>query len=100
MFTRFSRYKERNRTRDFIKRAKANVERVEADAKEMRADLEKLLKKGYDPSRFEMVMLRDCVEFMEKNAASMREDHERFGQKSAVPSPRYPHGITVNETAS
>lgn len=100
MFSRFSRYKERNRTRDFIRRAKANVARVEAEAKEMREDLEKHLAKGSDPSSFEMVMLKDCVEGMEKNAANMRASHERFAEFSARVSPAYPHGITVDETVS
>ena len=95
MFSRFSRYKQRAQTQDFIKRAKANVDRLEADAKAAREDLTKHLEKGSDPSSFEIVMLRDCVEFMEKNAASMREDHEWFVQRSARSSPNYPFGITV-----
>jgi hypothetical protein len=97
VFSRFSRYKERNRTRDFIKRAKANVERVETDAKAAREDLTKHLQNGADPSSFAMVMLRDCVEFMEQNAANMRASHERFVERSARPSPAYPFGIALEQ---
>jgi len=97
MFGRFARYKERQGTRDFIKRSEANVTRVEADAKSARVDLAKHIEKGSDPSSFEMQMLKDCVERMERNAATLRADHERFVKRSARSSPAYPRGIAVAE---
>ena len=78
-----------------MRRAKENVARVEADAQAAREDFTKHLEKSGDPSSFSMLMLKDAVKLMERQAASMRADHERFVARSAQPSPAYPFGITA-----
>jgi hypothetical protein len=95
MFSKFARFKERARTKDFIRSARVNAARMEAEAKEMREELTKHLAKGSDPSSFNMLMLKGAVESMERNAANMRASHEKFVEFSAQPSPAYPFGIKV-----